>query len=328
MTLEQLRIFVAVAERQHLTQGARALNLAQSGASHAIAALEARYNTKLFDRVGRRIELTEAGRVFLSEARAVLARAEAAELTLNEFGGLKRGTLSVEASQTIADYWLPRHLAVFRRTYPQIQIRLTIVNTAQVAADVESGIAELGFVEGPVENDHLAANPVARDQLIVVARPDHPWAEHRSLSLADLMAGEWVLREPGSGTRSVFEEALADLGAEPGALHVQLELPSNEAVRAAVEAGLGATAISASVAAPSLEAGLLHQVAFPLPERWFHVLRHRSRNHSRAADALLALMSRPTTKGGGSARKQTALRAGREEFFSSGNPGNPRARDK
>src|SRR5215475_3015360 len=97
MTVEQLRIFVAVAERQHVTQAARALNLAQSAVSHAIATLETRHNTNLFDRVGRRIELTEAGRVFLAEARAVLARADAAELALSEFGGLKRGTLSIHA---------------------------------------------------------------------------------------------------------------------------------------------------------------------------------------------------------------------------------------
>jgi DNA-binding transcriptional LysR family regulator len=303
VTLEQLRIFVAVAERQHLTQAAQALNLAQSGASHAIAALEARYSTKLFDRVGRRIELTEAGRVFLSEARAVLARAEAAEFTLNEFGNLKRGTLTIEASQTIAGYWLPRHLAAFRQAYPQIQIRLAIVNSVQVAADIESGVAELGFVEGPVESEYLEATPVARDQLVVVVRPDHSWAGHPSLSVAELMAREWVLREPGSGTRSVFEDALADHGADPGELHVQLELPSNEAVRAAVEAGLGATAISASIAAPSLEVGLLQQVAFSLPERWFHVLRHRNRYHSRAADTLLALMSRPPTNRDRASRK-------------------------
>jgi DNA-binding transcriptional LysR family regulator len=98
-------------------------------------------------------------------------------------------------------------------------------------------------------------------------------------------------REPGSGTRSVFEDALIHLGAKPDELRIELELPSNEAVRAAVEAGLGATAISASVAAPSIEAGLLYQVAFRLPEREFHVLRRKDRYHSRVADALLALMT-------------------------------------
>jgi DNA-binding transcriptional LysR family regulator len=289
MTLEQLRIFVAVADRQHVTQAARALNLAQSAASHAIAALETRHGTKLFDRIGRRIELTEAGRVFLAEARAVLARAEAAELALSEFGSLKRGTLSIQASQTIAGYWLPRHLVAFQQAYPQIKIRLGIGNTAQVAAAVESGTAELGFVEGAVANEHLANVPIARDQLVIVVGPQHPWVGRARLTLRDLMESDWVLRERGAGTRSVFESALAHLGVKPDALRVRLELPSNEAVRAAVEAGLGATVVSASVAAPSIEAGLLHQAAFRLPEREFHVLRRKDRSPSRVADALLAL---------------------------------------
>ncbi len=146
MTLEQLRVFVAVAERQHVTRAAAALNLAQSGASAAIAALEARHGAKLFHRVGRGIELTEAGALFLVEARAVLARAEAAELVLS--GGLKRGTLAVQASQTIASYWLPRHLVAFRRAHPGIDIRLAIGNTAQVATAVREGTADIGFHRG------------------------------------------------------------------------------------------------------------------------------------------------------------------------------------
>jgi len=292
MTLEQLRIYVAVAERQHVTKAARTLNLAQSAASHAIAALEARHATKLFHRVGRRIELTEAGHVFLVEARAVLARADVAELALSEYGSLKRGTLSIQASQTIAGYWLPRYLVAFRKAHPLIKIHLAIGNTAQVAAGVEAGAAELGFVEGAVENAHLTSSPVARDQLVMVVGRDHPWVGRTRLAARDLIKSEWVLRETGSGTRSEFENALAHLGVDPSALPVRLELPSNEAVRAAVEAGLGATAISASVAAPSIEAELLHQVPFRLPEREFHVLRHRERYRSRAAEALLGIVTR------------------------------------
>lgn len=292
MTLEQLRIFVAVAERQHVTQGAAALNLAQSAASHAIAALEARYQAKLFNRVGRRIELTEAGQIFLAEARAVLERVEAAEFVLSDFSGLKRGTLSVQASQTIASYWLPRHLVDFKRAYPQIQIRLTIGNTAQVASAVEAGTAELGFVEGEVENRRLHCTPVARDQLFIVVGPEHPWTERAALTPEDLARAEWVLREPGSGTRSAFEEALAGFGIKPNSLRVVLEFPSNEAVRAAAEAGIAATAISASVAAPSIEAGLLHKAQFNLPERYFCALRHSGRYLPRAAEALIEIVSK------------------------------------
>jgi DNA-binding transcriptional LysR family regulator len=297
MTLEQLRIFVAVAERQHVTQGAQALNLAQSAASHAIAALEAEHDAKLFNRVGRRIALTEAGRVFLTEAKAVLARAAAAERTLAEFGSLKRGTLAVQASQTIAGYWLPRHLAAFRRAYPEIALQLAIGNTREVADAVENGTAELGFVEGAVASERFVSTPVARDQLIVVVGPEHPWVGRKRLTADDLLAGTWVLREPGSGTRSVFEEALRRQGIDVDALRIELVIPSNEGVRAAVEAGLGATALSASVAAPSIEAGLLHPAAFRLPERTFHVLSHRERYRSRAADALLAIVAKSRPAG-------------------------------
>jgi len=237
MTLDQLRVFVAVADRQHVTRAAEALNLAQSAASASIAALEARHGTKLFNRVGRRIELTEAGSVFLTEARAVLARAEAAELVLSELAGLKRGTLAVQASQTIASYWLPRHLVAFRRTYPGIQIRLTVGNTAQVTRAVHDGVAELGFVEGLVDDPLLISQRVGRDQLVVVVGPAHPWAESGDLRPDQLVDSEWVLREPGSGTRAMFEAALEGFGIHPDRLHVVLELSSNEAVRAAVEQG-------------------------------------------------------------------------------------------
>jgi DNA-binding transcriptional LysR family regulator len=290
MTLDQLRIFVAVAERQHLTQAARALNLAQSAASHAVAALEARHGIRLFDRVGRRIELTEAGRVFLSEARTILAQVEHAELALNEFGKLERGTLAVQASQTIAGYWLPRHLVGFHLLYPRIDVRLGIGNTAQVADAIEAGAAELGFVEGEVDSSLLVSTVVARDQLVIVVGPEHPWTRIASIAVDDLLDAEWVLREHGSGTRSVFEQALVQRGARPGLLRTVMELPSNEAVRAAVEAGLGATAISASVAAPAIESGLLHHVPFVLPEREFHVLHHKERYRSRTADAFLAIV--------------------------------------
>lgn len=274
-----------------MTRAARALNLAQSAASAAIAALEAQHGTKLFHRVGRGIELTEAGRLFLSEARAVLARAEAAELALAELGGLGRGRLAVQASQTIASYWLPRHLVAFRRAHPRIEVLLAIGNTAQVAAAVHAGAAELGFVEGAVADPALSSTNVARDRLVLVVGPEHPWAGRDRIAPQDLVQSEWVLREAGSGTRSAFEATLEGFGLAPDALTVALELPSNEAVRAAVEAGMGATVISASVAAPSLEAGLLHQVGLALPDRAFHVLRHRERYQSRAADALLALIS-------------------------------------
>ncbi len=291
MTLEQLRIFVAVAECEHVTRAAEALRLTQSAVSAAIAALEARYGVALFDRVGRRIELNETGRLFLGEARAVLARTAAAELALSELSGLTRGTLSVHASQTIASYWLSPRLVAFRSAYPQIEVKLAVGNTAQTAKAVIYGTAELGFVEGRVEDPALQQSMIGQDRLTIVVGADHPWARKRRLTERDLVEGDWVLREPGSGTRSEFEAALGRSGVSPSALKTTLELPTNEAVRAAVEAGAGVTAISELGVEAALRAGTLVAMAFELPARPFLVLHHRDRYQSKAAQAFLKIIT-------------------------------------
>jgi DNA-binding transcriptional LysR family regulator len=287
MTLEQLRIFVAVAERQHVTQAASELNLTQSATSAAIAALEARYGIKLFDRIGRGIVLTQTGRDFLIEARAVLARAKAAAQVLNDLAGLKRGTLTMAASQTVGNYWLPGRLQAFHTAHPGIDLHLTVANTEQVARAVLQGSADLGFVEGDVDDPLLAARKFDGDSMIVVVGAKHPWVSRTKITPKDLLATAWVLRERGSGTRSMFEAALRQSGIKLSDLRVALELPSNEAVRTAVEAGDCATAISDLVVAPSLAAKTLHRVKFDLPRRSFYILRHKERHTSRVEQALL-----------------------------------------
>lgn len=292
MTLEQLRIFVAVATRLHVTQAARDLNLTQSAASAAIATLETQYRTLLFHRIGRRIELTEAGRLFLDEARAVLRRTDEAELMLNELAGMRRGKLAVTASQTIANYWLPPVLWRYRQHYPDIAIALSIGNTEQVANAILAGTAELGFVEGEVGHPALRQNEIARDELVLVVPPGHRWIEQMPAGPTDLAAGPWVLREAGSGTRQVFEGDLAALGLTPADLVVALELPSNEAVCSAVEAGAGATVVSHSVVAAALQAGRLQRIPLDLPPRHYALVRHGERYLSRAAQALQTLILR------------------------------------
>lgn len=289
MTLEQLRLFVAVAEREHMTRAAEAVNLTQSAVSTAICNLKSRYKVTLFHRVGRGISLTQEGRVFLEEARAVLARATTAERMLEDLSGLKRGNLSIQASQTIASYWIPARLVSFRKAHPQINVSLSAGNTRQVAKAVSEGETEIGFVEGKVDDPALALTVVDHDRLVIVVAPSHPWARAAHLKPGDLANGEWVLREPGSGTRSEFEAALRARGLEPEQFKIALELPSNEAVSTAVQAGVGATAISELVAETGLKSGALVPVAFRLPERIFYALHHRSRYQSRAAQAFMAL---------------------------------------
>ena len=284
MTLEQLRIFVAVADREHLTRAAEALHLTPSAVSSAIRVLEDRYGLALFHRTGRRIELTDAGLAFLPEAKATLGRAESADLFLTEFGGLRRGTLALAASQTVAGYWLPPRLMRFHEAYPALAIRMGGGNTEQVADAVLDGRAELGFVEGAVDHPALAQRVVARDRVVVVASAGHPLAG-RPVTPDDLSAARWVLREPGSGTRNALTSVL-----DEAVLDIALSLPSNEAVRSAVLSGNALTAVSEYVAADDLAAGRLAPINFDLPERAFRLLRHKERHRSRAGLAFEAIL--------------------------------------
>ncbi len=289
MTLDQLRIFVAVAERLHMTKAAEAMNVTQSAASAAIAALETQHDVRLFDRVGRGLALTDAGKAFLPEARAVLARATAATACLNDLSQLRRGELSIAASQTVASYWLPVRLARFTHDYPQVDVKLTVRNTAVVAEAVEEGTAQLGFVEGRVDGAKLDHRRVAIDRIAVYASPAHPLVG-APVNLAMLLAARWVLREEGSGTRAMFLQSMADQGADLEGVKIELELPSNEAVLTAVESGPFVTAVSRLAAQPFVDSGRLVELPFGLAERSFELLTHRERQFSRAARAFVELL--------------------------------------
>ena len=291
MTLEQLRVFVAVAEREHMTEAAKVLHLTQSATSAAIAALEERHDIRLFDRVGRRIELTDAGRIFLDEARAVLLRAEEAAIMLSELTGLRRGTLRIAASQTIGNYWLPKALHRFHQAYPGIDLQLTVTNTRGVEAGVSAGTSDLGFVEDHVGDSNLTLTAVATDELVLIVAPSHPLAASKAVGSRDLLSMSWVVREPGSGTRRLMESALKQGGVLPERLAISLELPSNEAVCAAVGAGSGASILSSHVVAAGLQAGTLRVLPFAVPARQFYAVRHRQRHQSRAAKAFLDLVA-------------------------------------
>lgn len=301
MTFEQLRFFVAVAEREHLSRAARALDRTQSSVSVAIASLEREFGTKLFHRMGRGITLTEGGRLFLKETHAILARADAAALLMRDVAGLARGRLSIKASQTISSHLLPSALVSFHRSYPGIALAVSLGNSSDVARAVLEGSVELGFVEGPagaLTNPQLAAEPIGRDQLALIVPPDHPWADSGEPRVEDLATGTWVLREDGSGTRAVFVDAMAGLGLQPSSLDIAIELPSNEAVLAAVAAGAGAAVLSLSVCTDGIAAGRIVRVPLALEERAYYAVQHTERTRSRAVAALLAILHEATDEPG------------------------------
>jgi DNA-binding transcriptional LysR family regulator len=288
LTLEQLRIFVAVAEREHVTEAAKTLNLSQSAVSGAITTLEGRHRVPLFDRVGRRIVLNQAGVAFLAQARQVIASMEAAEAALADLSRLERGRLTIQASQSIASYWLPPRLAAFHEAHPGIELDVAFGNTTQVADAVVDGRAELGLVEGVIDDPVLRRDTIGEEHLSLVVSPRHPWAASGGVDI-DLTSTPWILREPGSGTRAAFEALLQGRELNVSQLMVAMVLPGNEAVRSAVEAGAGAGVMSRSVAVLGVARGALVEIPMELPVRAFHLLRHKQRYRSLAGDEFVKM---------------------------------------
>jgi DNA-binding transcriptional LysR family regulator len=212
---------------------------------------------------------------------------------MREFTGLSRGRLEIKASQTIASHFLPSRLVDFHQAYPGIALVVSVGNSTQVVEAIIRGNIELGFVEGPEEelqDSGLAVEMIARDDLVMVVSVNHPWATREKLTVDDLTAGKWVLREDGSGTRAAFVRALDALGIPYGKLNIAIELPSNEAVLAAVLAGAGATILSARVCADVIKAGTLKRLPVSLAPRAFYAVQHADRYRSRAASALLEIL--------------------------------------
>jgi len=291
MTLDQLRVFIEVAERGHVTRAAEALGMSQSAASAAIAALESSYEIKLFDRVGRGIQLTEIGRTFLREARGVLDRASMARSVLQDLAGGPVGPVSIAASQTIATYWLPRRLADFHTANPGVRLNVVIRNTHDVETAVVEGEANVGLVEGPTDHPALIRKPIDHDHLVLVVAANHPPLPVNPLGELDLRAVTWVVREAGSGTRRGLEDLAKHEGLSLDNLNISLVLPSNEAVREAIEAGAGATVISRHVVASAIAAGTLVAIPVDLPPREYALLRHRDRHETIAQQTLIARLA-------------------------------------
>ncbi|ANC91586.1 LysR family transcriptional regulator [Azospirillum humicireducens] len=288
MTLEQLRIFATVAEMLHFTRAAEVLHLSQPAVSAAIAALEAEHGLRLFDRIGRRVELTAAGQVLHGQARAILMKVEEAATMLAELSGLSRGSLRLAASQTVGNHWLPQRLLRFADAYPGIRVDLSIGNTEQVAEAVRDGRAELGVAEGAVADSALCSEPIEGDRLRLVVGASHPWAGRGRVDREMLAAGRWILREPGSGTRALFETAMRGVGVEPDGLDVAMTLPGGGMIRAALLAGIGASILSDLIVADDLASGRIVALeGLDLPARPFHLLRHRDRHRSLAERAFV-----------------------------------------
>lgn len=263
ITIDRLRIFLAAAEQMHFTCAAEVLYMTQSSVSSAIQNLEEHYGLKLFDRIGRHIEITAAGRLLKIEAQKILEQVNLTERGLRELNNLQRGELKLGASLTIGNYWLPNKISEFKRQYPGIEIYCTLGNTAEIITGTVDGQFDLGFVEGKVNSSALEAldiETIGSDRLLIVVGQSHPWFSTARVSLTALTQTPWVMREPGSGTRSVFEQVLREWGIDPRDLNVVLAMSSGEMVKAVVEDGVGVTAISKLMIQKELQLNRLRSV--------------------------------------------------------------------
>ena len=238
ITLRQLEIFLAVARDGHVTQAAAALHLTQSAISMAIAQLERQLDTVLFERTGRRLKLTERGRLLMAEAPELLDRVQDLPALLGGKAGALRGELRIAASTTVGRYLLAPALVGFAITHPAVHVELLIGNTEAAVNALKSHRADVAFVEGLVSSNALVATLWRPDRM----GASHPKARKKTLTPTDLSKLKWILREPGSGTRQLFEGALRSAGLAP--LNPLLTLDDTEAVIQAVLTGTAASCLS------------------------------------------------------------------------------------
>jgi len=308
MTLDQLRVFLAVVEYLHFTRAAEALYISQPAISAAIQNLEEQYGVRLFHRIGRQIEITEAGKLLQAEAQKIIDQVVLTERGLQELNDLQRGELKLGSSLTIGNYWLPDKISQFKRQYPGISVNCSLANTEEICEGTATGQFDLGLVEGEVKpalKTSLEEEIVGSDRLLIVVGKSHPWFERTKISLTELYTTDWVMREPGSGTQQRFEEALQNWGIEVTELNIILVLNSGEMVKAVIENGVGATAISELMVKKELQLDTLRSIQVIDDRddsnitveivRPFLKLKHRQRFQTRLSSAFEQILTLPVS---------------------------------
>lgn len=291
MNLNHVALFLAVAEEGSISRGADRLFISQPAVSKQLAELERSLGTRLFDRLPKGVQLTEAGEVLLGYARRLFALEKEAETVLSELQGLARGRLAVGASTTIGGYLLPGILAGFHRRYPSIEVHLEIANTDRIQQLLMEGILDEGLTEGFADSPELEAEVFLEDELVAVAAPNHPLLEEGPVTVERLCREPFLLRERGSGTRAIIEQALKERGI---VLEPAMTLGSTEAIKRAVANGVGISIVSGLTLGLEREAGRLTVVELSdlSIRRPFHRLRLRGKQESHAVRAFRERMRR------------------------------------
>ena len=287
-TLRQLEVFLAVARHQSISRAGEDLAMSQSAVSGALSDLEKQFDLQLFDRIGKRLQLSALGRALRARAQALYEQAAELEQALARQGDV--GLVRVGATLTIGNYVTVPLIARFIQHNPGAQVQLEVANTREIARKVANFEIDVGLIEGELSHPELEVTPWRDDELVVFCSPHHPLAGLAQLTDAHLRAAPWIVREPGSGTRQAFERAMHGILSE---LHIALELQHTEGIKSAVEQGLGLGCVSRIAVAEAFRLGQLAPCEVPGRDftRQFYFVLHKHKHRSAGLTRWLALCS-------------------------------------
>jgi DNA-binding transcriptional LysR family regulator len=283
VSLRQLRVFEAVARQLSYTRAAEELHLTQPAVSMQVRQLEDQVGLPLFEKLGKSIALTDAGRELCHYSRGINRSLQEMEEVLESLKGLSRGRLSVAVASTV-NYFAPRLLAVFHQRYPGIALRLDVTNREQLLRLLEANAVDMVLMGQPPDAADVESDAFMENPLVAIAPPEHPLAVERAVPLARLATEVFVMREPGSGTRQAMERFFAEHGI---AIRHGMQMTRNEAIKQAVRAGLGLSVVSLHTVELELETRRLVVVdvqEFPIERHW-HLVYRRGKRLSPAARA-------------------------------------------
>jgi len=288
MADRRLQVFHTVARLLSFTKAAETLHMTQPAVTFQVRQLEEYFNTRLFDRTHNRISLTEAGDKVYGYADKIFELYGEMENAVREMTGEVSGALTIGASTTIAEYMLPALLGDFRAQYPDVSIHLKVSNTDGIVSMVENNTIDLGVVEAPVSNKNLVVDKCRSDRLVAIVPPNHVLCTAASVSLDTLLEHPFICREEGSGTREVIADHICKTDECKQSMKIAMELGSPEAVKGAVEAGMGISVVSNATIQKELRLGTL--VALPLDppiERPFSFVHQKQKFRVRVMEELL-----------------------------------------
>ncbi len=289
MSDRRLKVFHTVARLLSFTKAAESLHMTQPAVTFQVRQLEEYFNTRLFDRTHNKVNLTPAGERVAEFAERIFDLYAEMENSVRDLTGEISGALTIGASTTIAEYMLPALLGEFKNRYPDINLRLKVSNSEGIVSMVEHNVIDLGVVESPVSNKNLIVEVCHDDQLVVVAEPGHELVKRGGkVKAAEIVKYPFISREEGSGTRDVIMHYLLQEKINPGDMNLSLELGSPEAIKGAVEAGMGITIISRSIIDKELKLNRLAELQLDPPlSRPFSFVRQRQKFRVTVMEELL-----------------------------------------